>query len=568
MNYRGGIPIGLAISIELRNECVLLFSNFNEFEDPGKLRAFVSVRNLELVKWCIPNTSELEYNELIKRLMEWGRSATEPALIDLLDALANDYTEDVKGKDCIRFIEKLRKELAQSGNFEQARDYEQLVERNAPNDGRGVDKLAEQWIEEAGDNLDELALRITLAVFHGTTFELIRRAKNDLFELLQQLSPPPSTQTPTPAIPHVPMMRRLEKAGATETEGKPPDWRRVIELDKPELAGEAIVYAWQLNRETEWRQKLFEWLTKYAVGHAAAVRTRAAVAAGRLAIKDYRFVRDYLLNRWVSENDAEYRMAVGMALGVIVREEHLTAEVQNLLRRWSASDSLDERWAAIRAYIYVGPYCRPVSEAITRWREIAASESDTDYITFLDDGSPMIWEKPLYMSLMDAMTRFFFYVAQQPGEERRLLYTGILEGLKKWIDDNDREAGLGLFMFFMIGRMHISSDESEDADSPPLLLQLMDEHLIQTEYRKQLAGLFELLMRKGSTILEAKELLCGWLGWANGLPRNSQLYEARIQTLFKDMIDADSSGRMRGKLAACLHECGRNRTAQGLLTTL
>lgn len=573
MNYRGTIPRGtifieVTISAELRDGCVSLFGNLKECSTPENLTAFAAVKELELVKLCVPTSSELVYNELIKRLMSVGRSFTEPALFILLDALARKYQGLVEEKECLNLIESLKTELAKSATFEQAKDYERLVVRNAPNDLSGIDKLAEQWIEEAGNNPDELALRITLSVFNGTTFEMIEKIKNDLLERLQQIAPQVKLFTLIPTASQIPLMRRLEKAGARETDGKPPDWRKVIVLDKQEIAGAAISYVWRLNRETKWRQVLVEWLTKYAAGHAVHIRTRAAVAAGILAIKDYRFVRDHMLDRWVRENNAEYRMAVGMALGVIAREEHLAEETQNLLQQWSESDRLDERWVAVRAYIYVGQYCRPVSKVITRWREIADSESDSSYIVLSSFEPPKILNSPLYMSLMDAMMRFFYYVAQQPTEEKRSIYTGILEGLHNWIADDKRDAWLGLFMFFMIGDMHIISDEQENADNPPLLLQLMDEQPSQTEYRKQLAALLELLMRKGATIVDAKRLLSSWLGWVNGLQRSSPLYETVIQTLMKDMIAADSSGRIRGKLAACLRDCGRNRTAQRILATL
>ena len=566
MNYRSGIPVELTISMELRTDCISLFERFEELNDPGRLRAFTSVSDLEVVKGCIPPDSELKYDVLIKRLMEWGRSPTEPALVILLDALANRYREEVRGKDCSKFLEKLRDYLTRNGSSEQAKDYERLVKRATPDDARNANELAEKWIDEAGDDPDELALRITLAVFNGTAFEVIERAKDDLVELLRQHAPP-SALPPSPSAPHVPLMRRLEKAGARETDGKPPDWRRVVELNQPELAGEALSYVWRLNRETKWRLTLVEWLSKYVAGRAAHVRTRAAVAAGRLAVNDYRFVREHILDRWVSANDAEHRMAVGMALGVIARERHLAEETQRLLRQWSASDRIEERWAAVRAYIYVGPYCQPVSEVIARWREVAASEVDSVYIVFSHGEPPRMWDRPLYMSLMDAMVRFFLYVAQLPLEERRRLYTGILEGLHKWVADDKRDYYLGLFMFSMIAQIRTGPGESEGAVSPPLLLQLVDNQSAETEYRRQLAGLFELAMRKGATIVEAKRILCEWLGWANGFG-DSQPYETRIETLMKDMIAADGGGRLRGKLVVCLRDCGRNRVAQRILSAL
>jgi hypothetical protein len=166
------------------------------------------------------------------------------------------------------------------------------------------------------------------------------------------------------------------------------------------------------------------------------------------------------------------------------------------------------------------------------------------------------------------MMRFFIELAQRPEEEKRPLFEGVLEGLKKWIGDNEANSGLGLFMFTTLGQVSVIPDGDEETVSPPVLLQLVELESAQTGYRKQLAGLLGLIMRSGATIIEARELLCAWLGWANSLQTDAQLYESRIQTLLNDIIAADESGRMRGKLIACLRDCGRNRMVERVLAAL
>lgn len=568
MNVKGGVTI--EISLELREECVKLFDECAEFNSPKTLRAFATVVELKLVRKCIPNADRLDYDTLITDMLMAKRSPLEPVLFDLLDALASRYREDSRGPACTQLKEKIREALLQAENPEQTKDYQRLVRISASGDGQGVGERAARWIEETGDDLDERALRITLAVFHGTPFEVIERAKNDLLEALKGLVPPPPPPDPEapppPTHPHVPLMRRLKLAGAYETDGRPPDWKKVIELERPELASEAISHVWQLYRETKWRQKLIGWLTSYVAGRPAEVRTRAAVAAGILAIKDYRFVRDNLLERWVQANNAEFRTAIGMALGVLAREADWAAEVQSLLRNWSRSPQQAERWAALRAYIYVGAYCRPVSEVIARWRDIAASEFAAVYIQ-VSQNKVVRLNNPMHMSLMDATVRFFVGVAQMPAEEKRPLFAGILEGLTKWIAANEADAGLGFFMFTALGRLAVSGADNGEADGSPVLLQLVEEGPGGSAYRAQLAGLFEVAMRSGATITEAKELLRAWLGWADGIQGDSQLSEARLRALFKDMIAAGGD-RMRGRLVACLRDCGRNRTAQRILSGL
>lgn len=555
----------------LRIECIQLFKQCREFDTPSDLRTFARVTHLTLVVDCIPSKAELYHNELILNLLKTRNKTTlEPALFDLLDALAVEYQQQLLGERFRTLKDEIRGAFLQVENPEQEKDFLQLVEDSAPDEGPGADRAAQGWIEEAGDDRDELALRITLAVFNGTTFDVIERAKKELFELLKELaqpSPLPDPGQPPPAVNHVPLKQRLKQAGARETEGRPPYWRRVIELEKPRLASEAFVYVWELNRETEWRRRLIEWLTNHAAGRTADVRNRAAVAVGRVAVKDYRFVRDKILNAWVRKNDPQFRTAIGMALGVLVREASFAEEVQSLLRDWSGSEDKAKRWAAMRAYIYVGAHCRPPGEAIARWREIASSEPPAILIPISENEAVRL-NNPLHMSLMDAMVRFFVGVARLPKEERRPLVGDILRELKAWVAATDGSAWLGLFLFTALGQMPVGARGGAGSNGAPLVLQLLEEGPAAAEYRSQLAGLLELGMRNGATIIETQELLCGWLGWLDRFQGDSRLYESRMLTLFKDIIAADGGGRMRGKLAACLRDCGRNRAAQRLLSAL
>ncbi len=559
----------------LRNQCRDLFGQFEELSNPDRLRSFVSVVvELTLVKRCIPQSGELVYDELIAKLLVTRRSPLNPALFDLLDALAKRYEDDMRAETCRQLKEQIREALLKTEKPE--KDYQTLVAISSPSDAGGSEERAAQWIEEAGDDLDERALRITLAVFHGTTFETIERAKNDLLEAFQELVPPPAppppvapdTQVSAPPAPlYVPLMQRLKKAGAYETNGEAPDWKKVVQLKEPELASDVLVHVWQLYREPKWRQKLIGWLTSYVNGRPADVRTRAAVAAGVLAVKDYRFVRENLLDLWVAGDNAQYRTAIGMALGVLVREEAWAAEVQSLLRKWSESPEQAERWAALRAYIYVGAYCQPVSEVISRWRAIADSEYAAVLIQVSEEKALQL-NNPMHMSLMDAMVRFFVSVAQLSEEKKRPLFASILDGLKKWVADAKADAGLGLFMFTTLGRLIVGGDG--ESNGAPVLLQLVSDGLTKdgTGYRSHLAGIFELMMLNGTTITEARDLFCDWLGWVNGLQENSPPYESRIRTLLEEIIAADTSGRMRGKLRVCLRDCGRNQAVERILSDL
>src|SRR5690348_16553206 len=129
-----------AISIEVREECLDFFQEIKELNDPDNLRAFSNVKGLEFVYRCIDNSRTLDYTILFTKLVTTGRSATEPALFDLLDALGRHYEkEDDKKQRCQELKEKIRRELLKTGNQDQAKEYEQLVERAIGNDVRSGD---------------------------------------------------------------------------------------------------------------------------------------------------------------------------------------------------------------------------------------------------------------------------------------------------------------------------------------------------------------------------------------------------------------------------------------------
>lgn len=597
-----GYSYGLKIPPELCTECILLFRQCDEFAHPQKLLNFARIYHLEFVYICVHGSAAFDWDDLMVKLLTKGKSSLEPPLFELLDALAKRYeVEEQRCNDFKELKEKVRCALHERARTE--RDYRRLVEDIAPLSHGGGHVTAEQWVDAAGNDPDELALRITLAVFNGTSFDVIERAKDDLRESLRRLLPLPPAPNPAdpppPPPPHVPLMRRLKNARATESEGKPPDWKRAVELYEPALATEALWYVWQHYRESPWRETLIEWLSRYATGQPADVRMRAAVAVGRLAVKDYRYVRDKLLLRWVAATErdnrrevpavyrsasasgeggerdeadnrrsGQYRMAVGMALGVLIREKGMAAEVQSLLRSWAKSRQRAERWAAARAYIYVGSHCRPTSEVIRSWREVAAPELVAVDLQIAEHLFVRL-KNPMYMSLVDAMLQFFASVAQQPPEERGALVDGILEGLTEWISAGKADGGLALFMFTALGRM-MSSDAGRDdgAEGTPLLLQLIDEQTEPTGYRRRLARLFDLAMRNGATILEAQELLCAWMIWVNSLRDKAEPYESRVITLLRDIVAIDTSGRMRGRLRACLRDCGRNRVVEHVLARI
>src|SRR5262249_46944659 len=217
-----------------------------------------------------------------------------------------------------------------------------------------------------------------------------------------------------------------------------PEKPKVILLENPRLAEEALSYIW--TEFEDWHQPIAQWLTYYAVNYPADVRTRVAVALGVLLTTDYVVVRKCILFPWASSEEdrpAEFRTAVGKALAfMLTREDDKDTwlkEIERLLGDWSNSSDLALRWTAARAYIYVGEYIRPTSKVIEQWKKIAASEDEQVNIEVFE-GLYLTLTNPLHLSLGDAMMTFFWNMVEKPSNEALPILTGCLEGLKSWAD--------------------------------------------------------------------------------------------------------------------------------------
>jgi serine/threonine protein kinase len=101
----------IAISAELREQCAELFKSLDEFRSPEQLRAFANLNDLKMVERCIPYAGHLDFDLLVSKLLNTKRSLLEPALFDLLDALARRYRDDMRGEVFTRLKDELRKAM-------------------------------------------------------------------------------------------------------------------------------------------------------------------------------------------------------------------------------------------------------------------------------------------------------------------------------------------------------------------------------------------------------------------------------------------------------------------------
>jgi hypothetical protein len=100
-------------------------------------------------------------------------------------------------------------------------------------------------------------MRITLAVFNGTSFDLIERAKNDLAESLRALVQTQDTGDPTHRCSPRTIDETNPKAGGRETIAEPPAWKKVVELrsETVEFASEAVACVWRAIQGKEVGEK-------------------------------------------------------------------------------------------------------------------------------------------------------------------------------------------------------------------------------------------------------------------------------------------------------------------------
>jgi hypothetical protein len=565
--------VEFSISAKLRDEIIEFFRDLEEFSNPQSLREFFYVEGLKHLRPPTFHSSSIQFDLFIGWMLKAGKYQAEPPLFSLLAAIAIRYKDDGRSARSEELKQRLNEEFKRRTDSEQG-DYQRLAQAGHAAHANRSEDDAKKWIEEATGSLDELALRITLAVFNGLSFDWIERQKGDLFDMLKPLMPAGSPSTENSSNTHEPLMRRLRHAGAKEVQisQKAP---HTVELEESGIAPLALAYVWQLYRENDWRQKLIDWLTSYAVNRPISVRERVAVAVGRLAAVDFAFVRDRILNRWVrAENhQSEYRAAVGMALGVLVREESWAAEVEDLLSEWSRSDEQAQRWAAARGYIYAGPYCRRVSEVIAAWRRIAASETASLDLQWTEDLYLRL-TNPLHTSLVDAIARFFINVAQLPGtEQKRNVLQGILQELEDWIASDAEDRGLGLWVFTMLAGL-IAPVEGEEDATVPVLLSLVGKEAPESNYRKRLGSLFRLMLSNADSILSGRELLCAWLECIDSLqtgpkesvePERAAPFELRFMALMDEIAKADQTGGARARLVECLKDCSGDTAKRILL---
>lgn len=422
-----------------------------------------------------------------------------------------------------------------------------------------VESQVQAWFDEAGDDVEERAFRLALAAFNGARYMAVQAAAQDLARRLVPPQPPDKDKPPPP--PPSPFARRLssrlERARAhlewaPEPGSSIPGSRiEVVQLDDPAYPAALLRHVW--CEYSDLRGKLLDWLSDYAAGHTAEMRTRAAVAVGALATYDLATIRNQILIPWIRRQEAQYRAAIGKALGVLVWSDEHSASVLALLKDWSERQDQAFRWAAARAYAEVG--LRYPHQAMEQWQAVLLSSEDEIDLGLTDDMRLVLYN-PLRMSILDTMLGFFITAVELP-DRYRSVYEESAAALKSWCDQDRKErrekhgTALGLPIFLVLAAVHVEepSTESEPDTWPPAMLVLVSAEPAPSPYRATVAGLFRQTLRWRPTQEWARQTLEDWLKRADHDAR----LEPSLIALLRDLaFDPEATDRDRGQLTVYL----------------
>ncbi len=203
------------------------------------------------------------------------------------------------------------------------------------------EKIVQEWFEECGDDLDERAYRIALAVLNGarvnsidiaarnlstrlktppefdieTTKEIIKETtKETIKETRKEVLKELPIEAPIPASPFSrPRSPRLERSRAhIETVNIPTEYSdnaevKIICLNDQNYQYALIKYLWE--EYGSFQDTFLDWLSDLAVRYDADIRERAAAAVGALARIDFESIRLRVLVKWAFKYDGDRKLA-------------------------------------------------------------------------------------------------------------------------------------------------------------------------------------------------------------------------------------------------------------------
>jgi hypothetical protein len=544
----------MKLTVHLHKACVRVLLHCREFSDRHTLEPLFGIDPLPKYSTALPleaNTRVHLVEIVIHNLVTYSGTKGE-ALLDLLGVL-RDKREEAEEEW------KTLDELCKQVNFyfsSLARDSDESLEEKRPQKSEAQElrkavhlyneatrndnqvETAASWIGQSYGNNEEWAFRIALSVFSEAPWDTCMEAALDLGQRLSANSSTAVTKKSEPlGSPPVSPLKILAQAGGELLTEKT---HRVVRLTNSQLSRDVLDYVWD---EYTRRELLIAWLSDLVVSRNPHNRLRGSIAVGFLLLNNFETIQRSVLLRWARADDARgYRQAIGRALSVVAEEGSRLAEVRELLEFWASSSEQELRWAAARAYIYVGLRCS-VKDVIKQWRMIVeAEEFGSATINF---GSiQWVLINPLHVSLLDAMERFFLNAVDIP-EIRRTAFSEGVEGFKHWSDDEQGQSGedvekdapervtigFGLMMLIKLARMSVPSDD-DSKTWPPVLLTLMEPDKTESPCRSSLLEIFEQLLLDPASQPTALEILREWV---NRVERNPR-YEAEMRIFIDELL--------------------------------
>ena len=417
------------------------------------------------------------------------------------------------------------------------------------------------WFDQTADDIEESAFKIALAVFHGTYYENVNQAAENLADHLRKMFKLPKKKKKAKKKRLSPFVqqkrsRRLEAARAkmvkreTSTEYSKSALVEVVELQDEVFSPALLNYIWQEFNDI--RPVLLGWLDRYATGpYPSDIRMRASVAVGALSRFDFPYIQHMILNYWAKgdeDNNHRRRMyqALGNALGVVIWDDSHAEDVLGLLRFWSESSDERLRWAAARAYAQIG--LRYPLEAINQWRAIV--ESAGRIAIGLTPNLRISLPHPLGMSVVDAVISLFSRAVEFP-HRLRPVFEQSLEGIAAWVaqDAKDRDSEeVGLPLFLIMAQIQTFPEEIGDQNENEWMPAVLYCVGTQPEsiYRRMLADLIRRALRDKNWRSSMIEILHQWVECAD----NNVWIEETLEALLAELLRLPATSRRERNLLA------------------
>jgi len=552
----------MKLTVNLQSSCVRVLLHCREFKDKHTLEPLFGIDPLTKYADALPleARSQIHLVEVVIHNLVTYSGTRGEALLELLSVLRDKREQaqaewkqlDELCKQVSFYLSSLatEKEPAVAENRTRESENRELREaiENYRLDGRQPSELStEDWIAQANDNYYEWAFRIALAVFNGAPWDLCVETAMDLAKRVASLESP----LVTPDISAAPssMPSPLKLLASVHGELVDSGTFRAVKAKQPQVARPVLNYVWD---EYTRRDLLIDWLSDLVVSRNSIKRIRGSIAAGLLMLNNFDSVQRSLLNRWVhGEDQRDYRKAIGRALGVVAEEGGLLTNVRQLLKSWALSSEQVFRWAAARAYIFVGIRC-PIDEVITQWKIIADAE-DVGTATINFESFRWIFVNQLHISLLDGMERFFLNAAEVPEIRRTAFVEGVVS-FKRWADEEQRENaevgkddadsqltfGLGLLMSIKLARMNVPT-AGHESSWPPILLTLFDPEESDSVYAQSLLAVFEQILLDAASQPTALDLLRNWLTRVEMNPE----FKGNLRRFLGDLLKRD---RLQGSI--------------------